>query len=258
MADSGGVLVGGVWHEGDKIGYKTHDGIWHEIDNGFYKGFDGVWRECYSSGIPLNTLPIGSYINVVEPVAGIRRYIVLKHNYENTGRTLILRERLCQRKEKYSIIGGGYQNSELAKRLAVGGSTYNELFARSNIEPYLQTINVPIVHSSTILPPYSAVAFVLSETEYGGPQKTGEGSPIANFISSDSRRVLDNEGKYREWHHTRTEFSSFGGSVTAITDNGNFQNVGKEDSSYCRPATTLPSTLNLNPLINSNEAYDIL
>lgn len=251
MADSGGVFVGGAWHEGDKMGYKTHDGVWHEIDKGYYKTFDGVWRECYSSGLLLGELAIGTFVNVIEQSTGLQRYIVIKHNYNGSDRTLLLRE-YSMSTRRFDSSSSYYANSDLDSRLSQ--STYPEYtrIKNSNVGSSISPVSF-ISNGASI----SREIFVLSATELNFVGQSGEGSPIAYF-DSDAKRVAyspDYGINYTYWTRT-AEDSSY---VRVVTESGRRTYLqAKLDNICIRPAFTLQATMILNPQINANGAYDFI
>lgn len=255
--------VQGAWRELNKT-YDKVQGVWRETDK-IYDKVQGVWRECYSSGIPLSSVPIGSYVNVVEPAKGVQRYLLLSHNYENSGRVLILRERVVEdaywrpSSAKYPFT---YLNSSAIHRdyLSVGAPLYNNLFIGSNIQNYLQEVTIRMKgidgSDNIIISSGSTVSFILSAAEVDNSRGNDDGQ-FLNYFNSETRRIALNESNTQVNWWLRSAFAS-----RAMYHVSSWGSVSSADGLLnrfgIRPATTLPVNLLVSSNPAANGAYDIL
>ena len=205
------------------------------------------------AGIALSTIAASDAATeqiVMLPEQGIPvKFILLKHDYENSGASLVCR------KDIYDLraVGGTYYlNSNIDNWL---NATYMGLLAQ-NIQSNISTVTIPYTASRGSIGQMSARIFLLSRMELGGgsdPYALAEGIAIPYF-NSGNRRISHFNG-VETTYYTRTYYSGKSGYFWCSRPDTEYF-VTSNESEGSRPAFCLASDMLFIP--NPDGSYSPL
>lgn len=236
-------------------------------ENGWQTSVDAVGTATPVAGIALSTIAASDATTeqiIMLPEQGVPvKFILLKHDYENSGRSLVLRK-ACYNKVQWAnnTTTKGYGTCYL-------DSWMNEAFLNvldEDIQNQITEVNIPSVVNSgsgnnPLLSTISRKVFALSLTEYG---KTSiytliEGTALP-FFSSNSKLIAYLNGVANEhWTRSRMLFDNpteFSGNSFVIKENGEDTVPSGMKENATRPAFTLPPDMLFVP--NPDGSYSPL
>jgi len=207
-------------------------------------------------GIPLSDLPAGTLVGLEESGAVVP-FLVAGHDYESSGRTMLLRKWLMSEKRQWHSANiNAYASSAIDTWL---NGSYLALFSA---ELQSQISEVPIVYTvgngNTAVTTISRKAFLLSGTEmqYASQYFHVEGSGLSLFADAASKMgYLENApATVCEWW-LRTVY--FGSKATSgyVSRTGAISFEVASTLYGVRPAFTLPADFRVKPAPDANGCY---
>lgn len=198
------------------------------------------------NNVPASTSSTASVIYLKEKDSYIP-YIVLKHNYENSGRTLVVRNYIIDENTEGFVSGS--ENTDWTQFTSFAGGSadvrLNEEFYNSldaNLKSQITEVNIPYTKNGSS-GKIARKVFMLSATEVGFSSVSyKEGTVLPYFSSNKNRIALCDDGSSRDYF-TRTP-SSFDGGVGdayVVDNNGTMKDYAMSTAEGYRPAFTLPS-----------------
>ena len=148
-------------------------------------------------GIQLSTIAEGSVVKLMENGTATE-FVVLKHEYEYTTNTLLMRKTLLDNRAWGSGSSNEYPGSDIAKYLEID---YRALFD-ADTQAAFGTAMVPVYNTVSGNVTYSRMAvFLLSLTEVGldSPDASIEGSAIPYFSDNSKRIAYNSAGTAAGW-----------------------------------------------------------
>lgn len=207
------------------------------------------------AGIALSTIAASDAATeqiIMLPEQGVPvKFILLKHDYENSGASLVCRKDIYDLR----VVGGPYYlNSDIDNWL---NTTYMGLLEQ-NVQANIPTVTIPYTASGNSVGQMSARIFLLSRMELGGgsdPYARAEGTAITYFSSNDRRiSYFNNVAKI---YYTRTLYlgkSRYFWCSLPNNDNVSFGTSNGSEGS--RPAFCLASDMLFIP--NADGSYSPL
>lgn len=231
-------------------------------DNGWQTSVDAVGTATPVAGIALSMIAASDAATeqiIMLPEQGVPvKFLLLKHNYENSGRSLVLRKYLYDLREwnskntndDYAICSiDSWQNTEY----------FNLIDENIRNQIAEVTIKYSRRSGSISLQELRRRVFLVSGTEIGfsSARLNVEGSPIIYF-NNDQRRIALLDGTANIWWTRSLYTSSTNGvwDVSTAGGSGGGHTVGSSQGS--RPAFTLPADFLLNPNPNPDGSYSPL
>lgn len=219
-----------------------------------YHGFYGYWC-CFTdllNEIPVSTSSADVIIRLKESSADIP-YIVLQHNYNNSGRTLVMRKDLDSTKLAWHTASGAISFSASSMYTNLCSFVTNRF--STTMQELIATTPVQCVVSNSdgTLVDVDLQAFLLSATELGNTDTTykTEGTAIPYFDSA-AKRIAYLNGTAAIWQ-TRTPYSN--ANSVGVAANGNFNDYTKTTTYGPRICFTLPGDV---PIVkNADDTYSI-
>ena len=228
--------------------------------NGWQTSVDAVGTATPVAGIALSTIAASDETTeqiIMLPEQGVPvKFLLLKHNYENSGRSLVLRKDLYDERAWNSSNNNAYASSAIDTWL---NNTYLMCLDES-IRNQIIEVAFPytIGYGNSTVSTLSRKVLLLSATEIGhsGSYVNVEGTALLYF-NSDSKRIAYLNGTATYWW-TRSPYNGELGRVKAVAQNGVLHepNASYPDSS--RPAFTLPADMLFNPEPNPDGSYSPL
>ena len=215
-----------------KINPQNMSSVWVKTSDGVEK----VW----GGGVALNTLPEGSLIGIQEN-STLVPFILLTSNYQNSGRTLLIRKDIAQNQAWNSTRSNVYNGSAID--VWMNGTYLNQI--ESGVRNSIAEVEISATQggqNSTAIT-LNRKVFLLSFTEVGfsgNPYVNVEGSPIGYFDSVTRRIAMLNGVATRWWLRTPCNSNSYS-VMDVYLDGGSSGNYGSETTSQwgARPAFTL-------------------
>ena len=233
-------------------------------ENGWQTSVDAVGTATPLAGIALSTIAASDATTeqiIMLPEQGVPvKFILLKHDYENSGRSLVCRKDLYDEREWGARSSSStYASSNMDTWL--NESYFNLL--NENIRSQMAQVNFPytVGGGNNTLSVLSRTIFLLSYTEVSFPgdrYANVEGSMIPYF-SSDGRRTAYLNGIATNWwlRSPYVSVSAIGNSWGVTLDGkSNYYNISNLRGS--RPAFTLPADMLFNPEPNPDGSYSPL
>ncbi|WP_066454618.1 DUF6273 domain-containing protein [Anaerotruncus rubiinfantis] len=217
-------------------------------ENGWQTSVDAVGTATPVAGIALSTIAASDAATeqiLMLPEQGIPvKFILLKHDYENSGRSLVLRKDLYDERP-FDSNSYSYNGSDIDIWLNGIYLDYIDTEIRHQITP----ISIPS-KTSTI----SKQVFLLSLTEFGCSNSSAsiEGVAISYFGSNARRVAYLNNGRRAYWIRTSNANCFMIGSNGAYTVASCYNIMGS------RPAFTLSADFLLAPEPNPDGSYSPL
>ena len=240
--------------EGLTNGVQYYVRLYVRGENGWQTSVDAVGTATPVAGIALSTIAASDETTeqiIMLPEQGVPvKFILLKHNYENSGASLVYR------KDIYDLrnVGGTYYlNNIIANWL---DTTYIGLLAQ-NIQANIPTVTLPYTASKNSIGQMAARIFLLSRMELGGgsdPYALAEGTAIQYFISKD-RRISYFNGVETNYY-TRTPHLGRSGNFWCVSKISTTGFSSSSDSEGSRPAFCLPADMLFIP--NPDGSYSPL
>jgi hypothetical protein len=217
-----------------KGGYIGVDGVARKIKKIYLGDENGVAKEVYSAGKKLSEYAVGSIVYLNENGTPVEFYVAC-HNYESglngKGRTLLVRKH-CLVKMKWSSANNNiYSTSSVDEWLT---TSYKERLD-SRIQNIIGETSIYSLQNNSLATLKRSV-FLLSVGELGGSNSVKEGTTLPNV---ESIKMTDKN----QW--TRTQYPNYN-EVYYLSTNGIFYTTFSTESSYVRPALTLPETEMVN------------
>lgn len=212
------------------------------------------------SGQPLSNLAIGSKLAITENSILVP-FLVLKHDYESSGRSLLLREGIHSKRSWHTSSVNAYATSAINTWL--NGTYLSSIDA--DIRTKIAAVNIPYTpgDGNNTVSSLNTQVFLLSYTETGLPQKTGanvrtniEGTAISYF-DSDTKRIAYYDGTATGWR-TRSPNTKDTETVLGVGSGGSSGYTRARTSYGIRPAFTLPSSLLVSLEPDASGAYSIV
>jgi hypothetical protein len=213
-----------------KGGYIGIDGKARKIKKGYIGDANGVARLCYSTGKKLSEYTVGSTVYLNENGTPVEFYVAC-HNYESglngKGRTLLVRK-YCLSKMKWNSANNNiYSTSSVDDWLT---TTYKERLD-SRIQNIIGETSIYSLQNGSLATLKRSV-FLLSVGELDGSNSVKEGTTLPNVTAIK-------QTDKNQW--TRTQYSNYN-EVYYLSTNGIFYTTFCTESSYVRPAFTVPDT----------------
>lgn len=224
-----------------KLGFQTRTG-------------GAVARATPVAGIALRELPDGencAKVKITENGAGVN-FLVAKHNYENSGKTAVLRLDLYD-KRAWSAGVDTYANSSIdtwlnGDYLSRLDSRLQGLISPTSI-PYLPGAGTYTVHT------ISRKVFLPSAGEIGITASSGADVDGTAWPCLNASKIAYYGGAAIEWYTRTPAKLSSGYSVWIITAKGAGGYRPSTNTFGSRPAFTLPSDLYFSPEPNPDGSY---
>lgn len=187
----------------------------------------------------------------LKEVTGYEPYLVMKHNYQNSGRILVMRMNVFDDTNVCEYIGDAnvgkltsYSGGDLDN--AVSTVFYNN-YLDSSVKNYITATNIPVMVSGS-LSSISKKVFPLSATEVGlSSARYKEGTTLPYF-SNGTKGMRDDYNDYCEYF-TRTPSGFASGKVEdsgySIREDGSYRELVGSTSVGTLIGFTLPSTFKL-------------
>lgn len=231
-------------------------------ENGWQTSVDAVGTATPVAGIALSTIAASDATTeqiLMIPENGTPiKFILLKHGYESSGRSLVLR------KDAYNGISwntidrqnNAYANSNIDTWLngayidLIGDSVKNEISEVS--------IRYTVGNGSGTVTSMNRKAFVLSGTEVGvsASYMKVEGTAIPYFGSNERRIAYEGESAKYWWLRSPYTYGTTG--VYCISSSGTQDTNSCTKAYRARPAFTLSADMLFNPNPNADGSYSPL
>lgn len=230
-------------------------------DNGWQTSVDAVGTATPMAGIALSTIAASDATTeqiVMLPEQGVPvKFLLLKHNYENSGRSLVLRKDLYDKRAWDTGAVNAYSGADIDLWCT---GTYFYLIDE-DMRAKIAAVNIPytIGGGNNAVITLSRTVFLLSYTELGYPVHANanvEGSALPYF-GSDTRRIAHLNDAATSWF-SRSPSTSNTDRVWYVFTDGT---VSRYYSAYAigsRPAFTLPADMLFNPAPNPDGSYSPL
>ena len=212
------------------------------------------------AGIALSTIAASDAATeqiLMLPEQGIPvKFILLKHDYENSGRSLVLRKDLYDERAWNSSNNNAYASSAIDTWL---NNTYLMCLDES-VRNQIIEVAFPytIGYGNSTVSTLSRKVLLLSATEigYSGSYVNVEGTVLLYF-NSDSKCIAYLNGTATYWW-TRSPYNGELGRVKAVAQNGVLHEPNASYPDGSRPAFTLPADMLFNPEPNADGSYSPL
>lgn len=237
-------------------------------ENGWQTSVDAVGTATPVAGIALSTIAASDETTeqiIMLPEQGVPvKFLLLKHNYENSGRSLVLR------KDCYNNVQWANNTTTRGYGTCYLDSWMNESYFNlldTSIRGQIVGINIPSVVNNgsgiSILGSINRNVFALSNSEYGGSNEyTLVEGALLPYFASDIRRIAYLSGTTTEyWTRTQMLFTNnteFSGNTFRVKTNGSISTQTNRNELSTRPAFTLPADLLLDPEPNPDGSYSPL
>ena len=205
-------------------------------------------------GVALSTKSSGSIIKIKENGTA-KEYLVLKHNYPVSGRTLLLRKyiliegQMAGRKNEYASV------SPYETRITADDYFNNEFLNTidSGVRGKIANVNIQYTPGGGGNPGVSTLSrkiFLLSYTELtGNTTRNADGQYISYFSSNSLRKAYYEGESSADFWWTRSAYSSNDSQAAYIQPDGRGVLAGEYDGTNrlgLRPAFTLPGDALIN------------
>lgn len=252
--------------EGLTNGTQYYVRLYVRGDNGWQTSVDAVGTATPVAGIALSMIAASDAATeqiIMLPEQGVPvKFLLLKHNYENSGRSLVCRKDLYDSRKWNSSDVNTYATSTIDSWL---NTTYFSLVGE-DVRNQISEVEIPytIGNGNYSVSAIGRKVFLLSYTETGfsGSQyaKT-EGTAIPYFSNNDRRKcTFDGNGAYWWLRSPSTRYTYYVWSVDA--GGGSNPNTPPANLNgflaYSRPAFTLPADMLFNPEPNADGSYSPL
>ena len=252
-------------------GWGVVNGVWRKLGTGFVTK-NGVWKKCYSTGLPLSNLPVGTLVSM--NVDGVAKSFIKVHQglpssiYDSScNGTWLLMKDIYESRQWHSSNSNSYKASTIHTYL---NGTFLNLFD-ADIKAQIKTVKIPYVNgtgSSAVASGSSGLSaqiFLLSGYEVGWTQSTNSYFPIdgaclsyfSGTSATDSKRIAYLNGSATSWWLRSPRTSNTRGAWYVYT-NGDCYNSNCSNSYGIRPALILPSEAVVNPTPNADGSYTLL
>ncbi|WP_432354628.1 DUF6273 domain-containing protein [Anaerotruncus rubiinfantis] len=249
--------------EGLTNGVQYYVRLYVRGENGWQTSIDAVGAATPVAGIALSTIAASDAATeqiIMLPEQGVPvKFLLLKHNYENSGRSLVLRKDLYDSRPYKSIpASNAYATSEID---AWFNGDYFNLIDEA-VQNKISEVSFPYTpgKGNNVVTTLSRKIFALSYTELGASGSSYakvEGTAIAYF-NSNNRRIGYLSGTAIRWW-TRSPSTFNPNAAWTVYPSGSVENPTESNYSFgSRPAFTLPADMLFNPEPNPDGSYSPL
>ena len=244
--------------EGLTNGVQYYVRLYVRGENGWQTSVDAVGTATPVAGIALSTIAASDAATeqiIMLPEQGVSvKFILLKHNYENSNASLVCRKDIYDLRAYHSSSTYDYYSSLVNTWL---NSDYLNLLS-SDVRISIPTVSIPCANNTSLLQ-IDVQVFLLSVTEVGGSggaYASVEGTAIPYFNNAEKRMAYLNSNTIDWW--LRTIHKSNSQNKWCCSASGGVGTNRTTSSQGSRPAFCLPADMLFNPEPNPDGSYSPL
>ena len=191
------------------------------------------------AGTALNTFTPGSIIKINE--SGVPQdYYVAKHDYENSGRTLLVRRYVYDQRQWHSSAVNAYATSTIDAWL---NGAFLALLD-SGDQAQISAVSIPYTpgNGNATVGTLSRKVFLLSVTELEKALYTNANTEGTTLSIADTLKIATDSIGAAQTQWTRSPHKSNTTNANTLMHTGGASNSNATDTRYSRPCFTLPAT----------------